>query len=82
MSIRLEREDRLRRQRDLESMQRERRRVELQELQNLRQRLQGRTTTLFLTRSNLLPLCWLADGLGAPEGDAKQRESPGGEEGQ
>lgn len=40
MSIRLEREDRLRRQRDLESMHRERRRVELQELQHLRHRLQ------------------------------------------
>ena len=42
MSIRLEREERLRRQRDLETARRERRRIELQELQQLRQRLQVR----------------------------------------
>ena len=60
MSIRLEREDRLRRQRDLESMHRERRRVELQELQHLRHRLQVCTDVISNTLSNLPPLCWPA----------------------
>ena len=60
MSIRLEREDRVRRQRDLESMHRERRRVELQELQHLRHRLQVCTDVISNTPSNLPPLCWPA----------------------